>query len=37
MNQLLLALLVLVPVFGIGVVVWNRRSGGAPRETAAGA
>ncbi|MEY2754255.1 MAG: signal recognition particle receptor [Actinomycetota bacterium] len=36
MNQLLLALLVLVPVFGIGVVVWNRRSGGAPRETAAG-
>ena len=26
MNQLLLVLLVLVPVFGIGVVVWNRRS-----------
>jgi len=26
MNQLLLVLLVLVPLFGIGVVVWNRRS-----------
>ena len=29
MNQLLIVLLLLVPVFGIGVIVWNRRSGGS--------
>lgn len=32
MNQLLLVLLLLVPVFGIGVVLWNRRTSASGRQ-----